>query len=392
MPQIKATAGLILRLSPSLDSCMQRYRVLVVGGYGFFGRRLVERLARQPGLHVIVAGRDASAANTLVRTLQPTSAAQLQGACFDVMAPDFGRALVDLRPHVVVHASGPFQGQDYRVAEACIRAGTHYIDLGDGRAFVAGIDILNEAASAAGVLVTSGASSVPALSSAAADSLARGMKEVQTIDIGISPGNRTERGLSTMKGVLSYCGQPIPRGDGKFDVGWGRTYRHTYPAPVGVRLLSPCDVPDRTLLPLRYPGTPEVRFGAGLELEVLHRGMNVMAAMARFGLVRNWMTYARGLKRMADMFKNWGSDAGAMHVTVAGIDIQEQPVRRTWQLLATDGDGPYVPTLAAAALVRKLAAGDLRFACARACMGLLDLDDFASECSDLHITAKTTDE
>ena len=28
--------------------------------------------------------------------------------------------------------------------------------------------------------------------------------------------------------------------------------------------MSPCDVPDLALFPPRYPGTPYVRFGAGL--------------------------------------------------------------------------------------------------------------------------------
>ena len=130
---------------------------------------------------------------------------------------------------------GPFQGQDYRVAEACIRTGAHYIVLADGRQFVAGIGILNDAATAAGVLVTGGASSVPALSSAAVDRLVEGMREVRAIDVGISPGNRTERGLSTVQSILSYCGQPIAGTHGEVATGWGSTYHHTYPTPVGSR-------------------------------------------------------------------------------------------------------------------------------------------------------------
>jgi len=39
-------------------------RILVIGGYGAFGARVSERLAHEPGLEVIVAGRreDAAAA------------------------------------------------------------------------------------------------------------------------------------------------------------------------------------------------------------------------------------------------------------------------------------------------------------------------------------------
>lgn len=46
--------------------------------------------------------------------------------------------------------------------------------------------------------VLSGASSVPVLSGAVAEHLALGLDPMHCIDIGISPGNRTERGLSTI--------------------------------------------------------------------------------------------------------------------------------------------------------------------------------------------------
>lgn len=186
------------------------FRVLVIGGYGFFGRRLVERLSLRPGLHVLAAGRSAAQGRALVESLRQSALSEVSNATLDVSAPDFAGQLAALSPHVVVHASGPFQGQQYHVAQACILAGAHYIDLADGREFVSGINVLDSEAAAAGLAVISGASSVPALSSAVADHLAQGMGQVHSIDIGISPGNRTERGLSTIQAILSYCGKPLP--------------------------------------------------------------------------------------------------------------------------------------------------------------------------------------
>ena len=364
--------------------------ILVIGGYGFFGRRLVERLSRQPALHIIIAGRSGIAAETLARKLQPGALCKLDAATVDAMGPAFANQLTQLNPAVVVNASGPFQAQDYRVAEACISASAHYIDLADSREFVVGIAALNTAALRAGVLVTSGASSVPALSSAAADRLVRGLQIVKTIDVGISPGNRTERGLSTIQGILSYCGKALPASTNMPATGWLRSYRHTYPSPVGSRLHSHCDVPDLGLFPSRYTGCPEVRFGAGLELEFLHRGMNLMAWMAHHGFVKNWAAHAKWLKRAADLFQNWGTDAGAMHVAVTGVTGEGQSVSRAWQLVATDGDGPYVPTLAASALVRKIANGNYQYAGAMPCLGLLTLEDFCQEMSGLKITTSQT--
>ena len=361
--------------------------VVVIGGYGFFGRRLVERLSVHDSLTVTIAGRSLPQAQALVAALQPKARATLRAEAIDIHAPNFGQSLRTLAPDLLIHTGGPFQGQDYHVARACIAAGVHYIDLADGRAFVQDIATLDAAAKQAGVLVVSGASSVPALSGAAVDHLTRDMTSVQSIDIGMSPGNRTERGLSTIQAILTYCGKPLPSaGAGEPVFGWSGTWRHTYPTPVGERLMSPCDVPDLALFPQRYPGTPLVRFGAGLELRFLHRGMNVMAALARAGLVNNWARHTRWLKAASDWFVNWGSDVGGMHLRVDGLLADGTSRARLWHLIALRGDGPYVPTLAAAALVRRFLEGTLPQRGAMPCVGLLTLDDFARETDGLAIT------
>jgi hypothetical protein len=118
--------------------------------------------------------------------------------------------------------------------------------------------------------------------------------------------------------------------------------------------------------------------------------MNLMACLARIGLVKNWAAHAHWLKRAADLFQNWGTDGGAMHVCVSGTTHEGQPASRQWQLLATCGDGPYVPTLAASALVRKLHAGDLQQMGAMPCIGLLSLEDIALEMQGLSITTSQT--
>ena len=98
----------------SIPSSPERepFRVLVIGGYGFFGRRLVERLSLQPGLHVIVAGRSAEKAAALVASLQLTSRSMLDSVALDALSDELPGWLDRLRVRAVVHTSGPFQGQD----------------------------------------------------------------------------------------------------------------------------------------------------------------------------------------------------------------------------------------------------------------------------------------
>ena len=143
------------------------------------------------------------------------------------------------------------------------------------------------------------------------------------------------------------------------------------------------------MLPARYAGAPVVRFAAGLELGFLHRGMNLMAWMARKRLVNDWSRHASLLKAAANLFRHWGSNTGAMHVAVRGRDTRGTDVTRTWQLVATQGHGPFVPTLAAAAWVRKLREGKTAPG-ASPCVGLLCLADFTREMEGLAIQTEIT--
>ena len=136
------------------------YRVLVLGGYGHFGGRICRALSTAATL--IVAGRDAAKATQAARTLGIAH----EGVALDYTATDLADRLRALHVDAVIHTCGPFQGQSYHVAQDCIAAGAHYIDLADGREFVTGISALDAAARTASVLVVSGASTLPALSSA----------------------------------------------------------------------------------------------------------------------------------------------------------------------------------------------------------------------------------
>lgn len=342
------------------DPLSKNLQVVVLGGYGFFGSRIVRLLAREAGLTVMIAGRDRAQAEALKAQLSQNSAdypARVQALRLDVQSADFPGQLAELGPAVVIHTCGPFQGQDYAVARACIDAGCHYIDLADGREFVQGIDILDALARERGVLVCSGASSVCGLSGAVVDAAAAQFQKMDSVDIWISPGNKTDRGLATVQGIVSYCGEPIPlyqQGRQQRTIGWGSAERVRFADPIGPRWVSDCDVPDSQVLPVRYPELQSVRFQAGLELALLHWGMVVLAWLRRWHLAPNWARFARQLKWLSERFLAFGSTAGAMAVRVSGIDHTGQDCHQEWHLIALDGDGPFVPALCSVALVRRL--------------------------------------
>src|SRR5262249_53212755 len=165
-------------------------RVVVIGGTGAFGARLVEGLVATTDLAVVIAARRSGPADALAMRLR----ARYPSATIETCALDAGRiAASDLRSlgaWCVVDAAGPFQGARPRIAEAAIAAGCHYVDIADARDFVAAFPRLDEAAHAAGVLAVTGARTTPGLTQAVLDMLVRGWQRVDRIDIALSPGNR----------------------------------------------------------------------------------------------------------------------------------------------------------------------------------------------------------
>src|SRR5277367_4649119 len=96
--------------------------VLVVGGAGAFGSRLVTGLIETTAFDVVIAGRDLRRAAAQAATV---AKARARATCIDT-ATVTAEELRATEAFVVVDAAGPFQGADYRLARAAIGAGLHY--------------------------------------------------------------------------------------------------------------------------------------------------------------------------------------------------------------------------------------------------------------------------
>jgi len=367
--------------------------VVVLGGYGNFGKRIVENLAGIESINILIAGRNLSKSLALIEKLNTTSIAKLSPLVIDISADSFKEQLASVTPFLVIHTSGPFQGQDYRVPKACIECGSHYIDLADDRRFVCDITTLDNQAKENGVLVVSGASSVPGLSSAVIDSYKDQFSVIQSIDLAIAPGNKAERGLATVEAILSYTGHPLnvfKEGRWQDVYGWMDSKVNDFGGFVGKRYLANVDVPDLELFPNRYGVTQGVSFQAGLEIRLLHLTMVGMAYLSKVGLVKNWAPLSKVIVSASNVFLPFGSDKGAMEVLICGKDNDGYAKIMKWTLYAPKGNGPYIPTLSSIILARKLLSTQIDDKelepGAKPCVGLLKLSDFSTFFDALELT------
>lgn len=359
-------------------------RILVLGGYGFFGARICTALARNPRIQLLIAGRNADKATALAYQLGLRAE---NARALDSADPKLAPTLRKLGVTTVIHTAGPFQEQGYGVAQAAIQAGANYLDLADGREFVCGIGRLDAAAKQANVSVVSGASSLPALSTAVIDRYLPEFSRLDAVRSGISSGGLVP-GIATLRAVLGYCGQPFRvLEDGRWTVehGWLDRIEHDFPKPVGPRPLGRCDVPDLELLPARYPGLRTASFHAGYASRTAHRATEWLAQRVRDGKLRSALPFAASMYRVARALQSIASDRGAMFVTLEGVDPDGEPLTLTWHLVARDNDGPNIPCAAAIALAHKLAAGRTLTPGAYACMGLLTVEELLEPLKGLSI-------
>lgn len=355
------------------------HKILILGGYGNFGKRIAELLTRQ-FIPVIIAGRNKEKADALVAALPAGLAdtAVLDAKC------DLARHLRGLKPAVTINTCGPFQGGDYSIAKACIAEGVHYIDLADARDFVAGIGSLDASAKAAGVAVITGASTVPALSSAVIEHFLPLFSEVGSAQFGIAPGQKAERGLATTQAILSYVGKRLkPCAGHPVRYGWQNTYLQRYPV-IGRRWMANCDIPDLDLLPKTY-GIKNIQFSAGMENSLVHLGLWMMSWLVRLGVPIHLPTHAKPLLKLSNWFDWFGSRDGGMHMILKGRDHLGAPLTKRWFIIGLEGDGPYIPAIPSIVLTKRMLKGYDNATGARACVELVSLHDYLSELSHLRI-------
>lgn len=352
--------------------------VVVLGGYGNFGARICRALASCPDIELFIAGRDIGRATLLASEVGNKA----KPIFLDIHSEHLAKSLQDINAELVIHTAGPFQSQGYSVPIAVAQAGAHYIDLADGRRYVCDFSSeLDSLFRRAGRLAITGASTVPALSSAVIDELTQDWQKIRTIDFCIAPAQTAPRGEATLAAVLSYCGAPI---DVWHEGEWITRYGWAQPEQIEFTRLRPrlgalCDIPDLELFPKHYPGVESVMFRAALEIKLTQQALAFIATLRRKGLIKQPKRLAKWLNDASRGFDFLGTALGGMVVRVSGVDGSGKAVKRAWHVAADNDHGPEIPCMAAILLARRLANQELTTVGAHTSIGWLKLVDFEPE-------------
>jgi len=362
---------------------MKTLKILIVGGYGIFGGRIVELLESEPRFTILVAGRSIDKASTYCAT-RGHAKSRLVPAAFDRNGDVRGQ-LAALKPDILVDASGPFQAygeRRYELIQSCIALRIHYLDLADGSDFVAGVGAFDEAARAAKVYVLSGVSSFPVLTAAAVRRLSSDMRRVDTIRGGIAPSPFAVVGENVIRAISGYAGRRIEmRRNGAVTAGYPFTEQMRFTiappgyVPLRSTLFSLVDVPDLRALPDLWPDVKDVWMGAGPVPSLLHRALIGFAWLVRLRLLPS-LSFLAGPIHFVIGHVRWGEHRGGMFIEVVGIDASGAAATRSWHLLAEGEDGPLIPSMAVAAILRKTLLGVAPQPGARAAVRDLELEDY----------------
>jgi hypothetical protein len=88
----------------------------------------------------------------------------------------------------------------------------------------------------------------------------------------------------------------------------------------------------------------------------LHRIFVMLARLVRIGLVAGIARLAPAMHGVLEKLR-FGPHRGGMFVELTGVDAAGERVVRSWHLVAEGEDGPFIPSMAAAAIIRNCLAG-----------------------------------
>jgi hypothetical protein len=350
-------------------------RVFVLGGYGVFGSQISDQLSKDKNAEIVIVGRDPKKGVPFANSL---GAEFMQCDTQNLVALNS----ILTGAYLVINASGPFQALNYTIPELCIRQGCHYIDIGDGRKYVTEISRLHSSAEAKKIFVCVGASTAPAVTSAAIADLYRDFDQITSIKVALTAGNKNPAGVSTISTILTYIGLPVrvlQNGQWQDMPGWAGEFLE-FPKPVGKRRVQLCDLPDLELFPPHFEAS-NVIFKAGVELTLFNYAFSILASLRKVIPDLNLPALAESLSRLSSLFRAFGTLNGCVAVWVTGQDARQKSLA-----IVARENGPRVASAPAVLLARKLLSHEISAFGAFACIGFLEIQEIAEFLAPFNIS------
>ena len=330
---------------------LPRLDVVLLGASGFTGRYIAAELsavASQLGLRVGVAGRDT---RRLRQLLGDAISADVSVVHADISSTVSLNRLCQ-RAGVIINATGPYYELGWPVVRACLRAGTHYVDICGERLFAerCQVELHNEAERRGVYLVsTCGFDSIPAeLGSILLQrALPRGLSGFRCY-LHIQPGAAGYRGVHSGTWVSSIhgtaCVLPVLRLQGRLFPAALPSAR--YPlrhrgllhraAPLAGRWCLPFLGPDvfvhqrSAAWRLRHRGTPPAQMQQYVVVAGFWRGLVIALTAVLFGI----LCFLPGGQRLLRAFPEWFS-AGL----ISRDGPTDQQVRQARFTVVCEGEG-----------------------------------------------------
>ena len=272
----------------------------------------------------------------------------------------------------------------YRVVEYAIANGVHYLDLADGKEFVMGVSHYSVQAVAADIAVISGLSTYPALTSAVLMHWQSEHKAVTALRAAIAPSPQSNLGRSVIDSIASYAGNPIGGGRNALCSGFKSRICPPGYTPLERILFADVDVPDATLLPAVFPGLRDVRNAAGTKPQFMLWALMGLSHLVKWQLLSN-LRLLSPLVHVVQKHLNVGQHRSGIVVEATAINHDNEQINCSWHLIAERDDGPQIPVIPAAIVIRKALRGHYPTSGARAATGEVTLADYQREFDSLAI-------
>lgn len=272
-------------------------RLVVLGGFGFFGSEIVRCLR--------------------AFAIEPHLASRRTTADLRIDVEDPASIRRALEPgDVVVDAVGPFQTRSTVLVEAAIEVGFHVVDLADALGYVQRVQALEPRIAASDARILTACSALSAVTAALVDS--SGVPRPRRVTVFLAPATRHTANPGSAESLMHSVGRPIlVLADGELGTttGWRDSRRFALPDGIGKRRGFRIESVDAVTLTRAWPSLATVELfvdgnvpGFNSILSVAARSplaLRALAATQRIGL-----GVARAL----------GSRRGELAVEIEGAD------------------------------------------------------------------------